>query len=192
MGDPAEPQAAADILLGHYERITGSEAEFTEVSPPGSKPSLFAAIHRGFPKANRVTGFTVGLSNVHSPVSEGHPHRELVISMADNDSAWALAVAFTAYQLRGRCGFDAGDTINFKEEIAPSSRMTAFLVVRPMVLNAADAEVDLGVRTVGIRQLVPLYEQERAWLMSGGEEQSFLKHFSADDLLNPRRPAFGS
>jgi hypothetical protein len=177
-------------LLSHYERITGSKGTFTDLSPAGSKPSLSAAVYDGFPGKGALTGFTVGLSHAHSPASEGHPHRELVVHMADQDPAWAFAVAFLAYQLQGRCGFDVGDALNFKEQIAASSAMTAFLVIHPRVLAPADTVVDLGIRSVSIRQLLPLYEEERAWLMDGGDEAQLLARFSGHDLINPRRPVF--
>ena len=189
-GTMADQPSAADILLNHYERVTGSHAQFTEVSPRGSKPGVFAAIHRGFPRPNAITGFTAGLSHVHSPANEGHTHRELVIAMADDDPAWALAAAFVAYQLRGRCGFDHGDAINFREQIASKSRMAAFLVVRPILISPADAEIDLDVRTVALRQLIPLYESERTWLMSGGNDSIFLQRFSPDELMDARRLEF--
>lgn len=181
MSDSGNNPNAGDILLAHYERVTGSQAEFTRVSPVGSNPGLFAAVHRGFPRANAITGFTVGLSHMHSPATEGYPHRELVVSMTDNDSAWVLAAAFVAFQLRGRCGFDTGETIDFREEIAPVSRMSAFVVVRPTVLQASEAAVDLGVRTVALRQLVPLYEEERAWLMDGGDQELMFQRLSVEE-----------
>ena len=184
------PPEAGERLLFHYERITGSEAAFTRVSPTEARPGVFAAVHRGFPRKGAVTGFTVGLSHVHSPSSEGHPHRELVIHMADDDPKWAFAAAFLAFQLQGRCGFDCGDTINFREQIAASSRMSAFLVVHPRLLGSADTEVDTGPRIVSIRQLLPLYEEERAWLMDTGTDAELLSRFSDDDLMNPRRLVF--
>ena len=190
MTDSATSPNAGAILLAHYERVTGSQADFTRVSPAGASPGVFAAVHRGFPRAKAITGFTVGLSHTHSPATEGHPHRELVISMADKDPAWALAVAFVAFQLRGRCGFDSGQTIDFREPIAPASRMSAFVVVHPTVLQAGDAEVDLGVRTVAIRQLVPLYAEEHAWLTDGGNQELMLRRLSVEQLMDPRRPVF--
>lgn len=186
---PPNPNAGA-ILLAHYERITGSQAEFTRVSPAGASPGVFAAVHRGFPRAKAITGFTVGLSHTHSPATEGHPHRELVISMTDKDPAWALAAAFVAFQLQGRCGFDSGQTIDFREPIAPVSRMTAFVVVRPTILRVPDAEVDLGVRTVALRQLVPIYAEEHAWLTDGGDRELMLQRLSPEELMDPRRPIF--
>jgi hypothetical protein len=50
--------------------------------------------------------------------------------------------------------------------------------------------VDLGARQVEIIQLVPLYEQERAWLNGGGDLQRFLDSFPGSALLNPRRKPF--
>ena len=132
----------------------------------------------------------MGLSNIHSPTSDGPPHRELFIAMTDTDEAWALAVGFLASQLQGRCGFGCGDVINFREEMAPSSRMTAFLVTKPSLLSPAGSEVDQGFRQVAIRQLVPLYEAERAWLLSCGADSQFLGQFSLPQLMDPCRAIF--
>jgi hypothetical protein len=180
------PDTAAELLEAHYVRLTGCEGESFQVSD--SPPAVFAVLHRGFPRNGASAGFTFGLSNSHSPATEGHPHRELVVCMAGEDSSWVLAVAYLAVQLRGRCGFDRGDTINFRAEIASGSRMSAFLVAHPLAFNRTDAEVDIGIRHVSLRQLVPLYEEERAWLMSGGDEQLLMDRFSVDELMNPQRP----
>jgi hypothetical protein len=182
-------ETPADLLEAHYRRITGRAGESYRVSEDDASPAVFATLYRGFPRAGASAGFTFGLSNSHSPTNEGHPHRELVICMASENPSWVLAVGHLAVQLRGRCGFDCGDTINFRAEVARGSRMTAFVVMHPLALRTADAEVDIGIRRVSLRQLVPLYEEERAWLMAGGKEQLLMEQFTVDELMDPSRRA---
>jgi hypothetical protein len=175
---------AAERLLNHYDRLAGAESTFVCVSSPEDSLGMYVAVYRGFPEPGAVTGFTVGLSHFHPP--DGG-HKELTLSMRDTDDAWALACGFVAYQLRERCPFVCGHTVNFRAQIAPTSDMSAFLVVHPLWIEARDAVVDLGVRRVEIAQLIPLYEQERARLNNGGEVQSFLQAYDSSTLLNPRR-----
>jgi hypothetical protein len=177
----------ADKLLDHLDRIAGTEPKFIRVSPEGSHPVMNVAIYRGFPGPDALTGFTGGLSHFHPP---GGAHKELTISMLDTDTAWANACGFVAFQLRERCPFVCGDTINFREQIATSSSMSAFVIVHPLHISARDSLVDLGVRQVELVQLVPLYEQERAWLSAGGDLQMFLKACPGSASMNPRRKPF--
>ena len=149
---------------------------------------MYVAIYRGFPETEALTGFTVGLSHFHPP---GGAHKEITISMQDTDEAWALACGVLAFQLRKRCPFACGDTINFREQIAKSSSMSAFVVVHPLHISARDSLVDLGIRQVELAQLVPLYEQERVWLSTRGNPQGFLKAYTGSALMNPRRKPFG-
>jgi hypothetical protein len=54
--------------------------------------------------------------------------------------------------------------------------MSAFVVVHPLHVSSQDTLVDLGVRQVELVQLVPLYEQERAWLNAGGQQHRESEH----------------
>jgi hypothetical protein len=110
--------------------------------------------------------------------------------MLDTDDTWSLACGYLAFRLRERCPFACGDTINFREQISKSSSMSAFVVVHPRHLSAADAVVDLGIRQVEIAQLVPLYEEERQWLSAGGDLTRFLEACPGTALLDPRRKPF--
>jgi len=177
----------ADRLLDHYDRVAGSEPRFTRVSDEGVSPALHVAIYRDFPKPGVLTGFTVGLSLFHPP---GGGHKELTISMRDADDVWALACGYLAFRLRNRCPFVCGDTVNFRERIAPSSAMSAFVAVHPQWIPGRDAVVDVGERQVEIVQLVPLFEQERAWLASGGELRALLRAFPGSALMDPGREPF--
>ena len=179
----------ADKLLDHLDRIAGSQPRFYTVSPDGASPVMDVAVYDGFPEAGAITGFTLGLSHFHPP--EGG-HKELTISMRGTDHAWALACGFMAYQLRERCPFVCGDTINFREEISESSRMNGFLITHPRHIPAADARVDLGIREVEIVELVPLYEEERLWLLGGGTPHTFLQAYPYSAFLDPQRRPFHS
>lgn len=177
----------AEQLFNHLDRVVGSEPRFARVSEDGATPILSVAIYRGFPESAATTGFTIGLSHFHPP---GGGHKELTISMLDDDDRWALACGFTTYQLREQCSFVCGDTINFRAQIASSSAMSAFVVVHPRFISAQDSLVDLGIRQVELMQLVPLYEEERVWLRAGGDLQQFLAAHAGDELLDPRRKPF--
>jgi hypothetical protein len=177
----------ADRLLAHYDRVAGSEPRFVKVSDEGTVPAVFVAIYRGFPEPDAVTGFTVGLSHFHPP---GGAHKELTLSMRDSDDVWALACGYVAFQLRERCPFACGDTINFHERIAPASPMSAFVAVHPLWIPPRDTVVNLGARRVEITQLVPLYEPERAWLNDGGGLELLLRAYPGSALMDPRRRPF--
>ena len=177
----------ADKLLDHYDRVAGSEPRFVRTSDEGVSPAMHVAIYRDFPEPGVVTGFTLGLSLFHPP---GGGHKELTISMRDADDVWALACGYLAFKLRENCTFECGDTINFREQIAARSGMSAFVIVHPQWVPDQDAVVDTGVRPVEIVQLVPLYERERAWLVAGGDLRRLLRAFPGTSLLDPRRKEF--
>jgi hypothetical protein len=175
---------AADILLNHFDRLAGTEPRFVPVSDEGARPAMYAAIYCDFPEGGALTGFTVGLSHIHPP---GGGHKELFICMRDSDDRWALACAYLAYQLAERCPFVCGDTINFRAQIAESSAMSAFLIVHPRHLSSADTVVDLGIRKVELVELIPLYEDERAWLNAGGDVKMFLRDCPKSLAMDPKR-----
>jgi hypothetical protein len=83
-----------------------------------------------------------------------------------------------------------GDTINFGQQIAASSAMSAFIVVHPLHVSPQNSVIDLGIRRIELAQLVPLYEQERAWLRAGGDMGAFLASHPGSVLMDPRRKLF--
>lgn len=178
----------ADKLLDHFDRLAGSEARLVRISDEGQSPAMHAALYSGFPQHNTLTGFTLGLSHFHP---EGGAHKELTISMRDDDESWVHACGFVAHQLREHCLFACGDTINFRAQIANSSDMSAFIVVHPSHIPPHDTIVDIGVRQIEVVQLLPIYEQELNWLNEGGEPQLFLDAFSETEFMDPKRKPFG-
>ena len=174
----------ADILLNHLDRLAGAEPRFVPVSDRGSQPALYAAIYRDFPEVGALTGFTIGLSHFHPP---GGNAKELMICMRGSEDRWALAVAYLALQLRDRCSFECGETIDFRAPIAASSAMSAFLVVHPRHLLPVDTVVDLGIRKVELVELIPLYEEERVWLNAGGDITMFLRDCPRSLSMDPKR-----
>jgi len=183
MSDPA------DILLDHFERIAGSEHAFAyRVTPEGESPVIQAIVYDDFPEKGAQTGFTFGLSHFHPP---GGGHKELMISMRSSDRAWTLACGFTAYQLAQKnFSFGCAETVNFREQISKSSRMNGFLVIHPTHIQTKDMVVDLGFRQIEIMELLPLYEEERKWILEGGDLDLFLQSRPKGDFLNPNRTEF--
>ena len=174
----------AERLLHHYDRLAGSTPRFVRVSDEAASPAMLVAIYRGFPEPGALTGFTMGLSHFHPP---GGGHKEAFICMRDTHDRWALACGFIAFQLRERCPFVCGDTINFRAQIAPSSTMSAFLIVHPRHIAPSDGVVDVGIRRIELVELLPLYEEERAWLAAGGDRKTFLGNCPSSLALDPRR-----
>jgi hypothetical protein len=178
----------AEKLLSQFDRIAGKTYEMAyRITPENERPVIQVLIYGGFPEPDALTGFTLGLSHSHPP-SGGH--KELMISIRDSDHAWALACGFLAYQLRNQCPFHCGETINFHEKIAASSRMNAFIVTHPTNIAAKDAVIDLGFRQIELFELVPLYEQERSWIVGGGNPSNLLQSRPKRDFLNPKRAPF--
>jgi hypothetical protein len=174
----------ADKLLNHFDRLAGSEPRFVPVSDESARPAMHVAIYRDFPERGALTGFTIGLSHFHPP---GGGHKELFICMRDTDDRWALACGFLAFQLRERCPFVCGDTINFRAQIAESSTMSAFLIIHPRHVSSPETVVVLGIRQVELVELVPLYEEERAWLSAGGDVKMFLSDCPKSLAMDPKR-----
>lgn len=174
----------ADALLNHFDRLAGSEPRFVTVSDEGVKPAMHVAIYPDFPERGALAGFTFGLSHFHPP--DGG-HKELFICMRDDDDRWVLACGFLAYQLRERCPFACGDTINFREQIAESSSMSAFLISHPRNISPAESVIDLGIRQVELVELIPLYEEERKWLSAGGTVETFLRNCPKSLAMDPKR-----
>lgn len=175
---------SAERLLNHFDRLAGSEPRFVTVSDEGAHPAMYAAIYHDFPERGALTGFTVGLSHFHPPVGG---HKELFICMRDSDDRWALACGYLAFQLRDHCPFVCGDTINFHAQIADSSTMSGFLMIHPRHFSSPETVVDLGTRQVELVELIPLYEEERAWLSAGGDVQLFLRDCPKSLAMDPKR-----
>jgi len=184
----SRPKEPADILLNHLDKLGGSEARYVDVSDEQAQPRMNVAIYQGCPTVGAITGFTIGLSHFHPP---GGAHRELTISMRGSDDAWALACGCVAFQLRESSPFECGHTVDFKERIAKSSEMSAFLIVHPRHIHAKDALVDLGVRRVEIVELLPIYQKEMAWLRAGGNVKTLLEALPTAVGMDPRRTVFG-
>ena len=175
----------AEVLLGHFDQIARCKPIFRSASMAGDSTAINLAIYHEFPSADSFTAFTVGLSHFHPP---GGSHIELTISMRDSDDIWALAMGNVAARLSEKCAFACGDTIDFKEPISRLSAMSAFVVTHPMRVPKAQRIIDIGIRKVWLMELVPIFQEERAWLRADGTLQQMLGDKPQDILMNPIRP----
>ena len=167
--------------------MAGGEAEHLRISPDEESHPMFAAVYRNVPRSGALTAFTFGLSHFHPPGIDAPVHRELVLSVQSRDIAWAMAAGFIAYQLREKCAFECGDTINFVEKISKKSRMSAFLIHHAHFIAPEARLIHLGERDIEIVQITPIFDEERRWFLSGGSSADFFAHFSALDLMAPDR-----
>ena len=160
-------------FLEHLDAIFKAEPEFFpfESKIPGA-PNLACMVYRDIPEADHVTGVTYGLSEVvHPGWRSARP--ELIISVQSTDSAWPLAVAQMANQLRGACPFGYGDVIDFGKNISEESEMSGFLVFTPAILAPNTAlGIDVGAeQPVNLSGMYPIYESEHAVLAEMGLER---------------------
>lgn len=124
------------------------------------RPALTAIVYRDVPEQGTITGITYGLSEVpHPDWKHGRP--ELIISVDSSDTAWPLAVADMAANLRGKCPFCYGDVINFGEQVSDESDMSAFLVFAPSILDREDTVIDVGDWKINLAGVFPIYDSER-------------------------------
>src|SRR5262245_484828 len=129
------PKDRLTRFLAHLDSIFEIEPKFfpLESKIPGA-PGVVCIVYDDIPDPGSITGVTYGLSEVeHSDWRYGRP--ELIISVDSKELAWPLAVAEIANGLRGKCPFCYGDVINFHEEISPDSKMSAFFVFVPSILE---------------------------------------------------------
>ena len=99
---------------------------------------------------------------------------------------WAHAIAYLAEQLRHDCPFGYGDTINFGEAIARGSDLDGFVVFAPIVLDQADATVDVGealpIHVVG---MYPTHDSERDFIGEHGLEAFWRLDWDPYDVSRP-------
>ena len=153
-------KSRAELYLDHLDGLIDSEAQFQLFGPgEGDLPRVTSVVYRDQPEAGLLTAFTYGLSLAEHPDWKlGAP--ELVICVESEDSAWGWAIAEVAAQLRGKCPFCVGNTINFHEQIAAESAMSAFFVFFTSVLDREAATIKLPDRTIHIVGMYPIYEGE--------------------------------
>lgn len=175
-------------FLAHLDGLSGgAEPRFLPVTStkPGL-PRVMVMHYAGLPEPDMSTAVTYGLSLADHP--EWHAGRpELTITVASEDDHWGLAVGFLAEQLRGDCPFSYGDTINFGEQIAPESQMTAFAVFAPATLAPEDyTGIDVGDRLpISIAGCYPIFDVEREYIHQHGLRAFWELEW---DPYNVRRP----
>jgi hypothetical protein len=157
---PDPTKSRAELYLDHLDDLVGAEPEFQLFGPEdGDLPRVTSIIYRDRPEPGLLTAFTYGLSLADHPDWKlGAP--ELVLCVESENPAWSWAVAEVAAQLRGRCPFCIGNTINFGEQIADESAMSAFFVFFSNVLEKEAATVELPDRTIHIVGMYPIYDGE--------------------------------
>lgn len=150
-----------ELFLQHIDRITGRSEDVIrqiERTDP-TLPPVAVFVYKDWPEVGFITGFTLGLSAASHPEWKiGKP--ELMISVESEDEAWMFAVGYMAEQLRGRCPFRYGDTINFHAQISEESELDAFLVFAPPFLEKAEMAVNLRDFTCNIAGMYPMFSSE--------------------------------
>lgn len=182
----------AERYLAHLDQVFQTEPEFfRNESLVEGQPGVTAIVYRDIPEKGMVTGLTYGLSLVpHPDWKLSRP--ELLISVESTDTAWAQVAAAVANRLRGQCPFSYGETIRFRETVADESKMDAFLVFAPSILEDVDyLGIDIGAPyRINIAGLYPVHDEEIQLIETWGLEK-FWQHpdFDIYDVRRaPLRP----
>lgn len=178
---------STEKYLAHLERVFEQEPEFLkEESLQEGMPGVSSLVFNHHPESEMMTTVTYGLSlGEHPDWKFGRP--ELLLCVDSREKAWTQIAGYVANQLRGKCPFTYGLTINFRNQIAPDSDMDAFLIFAPAILNKADyLRIDIGLPyAISIAGLYPIYSSEISFINTKGLER-FWKH-PAFDLFNVNR-----
>jgi hypothetical protein len=157
-------------FLSHLDALSdGREPEFwpVESTLPGV-PGVTVITYPGVPEPDLLTSVTYGVSLVDHEEWH-HGAVELCLCVRSGDRRWGQVAASVAEQLRGRCPFVDGDTLDVGEPIAAESPMDAFVVHAPLVLDPPDGYVDVGDgHPVRIRGLYPVHRSERTFIIEHG------------------------
>ena len=176
-----------DKYLEYWDAIFQCEPIFfMDDSEINGLSGVTSIIYRDIPEKGMITAVTYGLSLVkHSDWKLGHP--ELMITIKSEKIAWGRVVGFLANRLRGKCPFSYGNTINFKEKIAADSKMDAFLVFAPSIIDKKDyLNIDVGLDyRINIKGLYPIYSTEMDLVANWGLEKFW--HHPDFEMYNVNR-----
>ena len=159
--------------LAHLDRLTGGvEPQFLPVPTTHKGLKGLTVLHYAdLPEPVCLTAVTYGLSLAeHAEWRAGKP--ELTLSVRSRDEMWSRAMGHIAEEMRGRCPFSYGNTIDFGDQVSTGSGMTAFVVFAPASLDRADfLGIDVGdVLPVNLSGLYPIHESERQFIQKHGLE----------------------
>ena len=178
----------AELFIRHLDQITERKEDRIqkiESSAP-ALPNVFVFVYKNWPEVGFITGFTFGLSAASHPDWKfGKP--ELMISVESDDEAWPFAIGHLAEQLRGKCPFCYGNTINFHAKVSEASDLDAFLIFAPAFLKKEQWKVQLDGFTCNIAGIHPMYSSELSLYNEIGLEQ-FWKHPDWDPFDVHRPP----
>lgn len=152
----------AERYLEHLNRIFKTEPEFLRNdSLIDGIPGVTTIIYRNALEEGLITGCTYGLSLVAHPAWK-FGRAELCITVESEEEAWPDVAGYVANQLRGKCPFSYGETINFGELISEDSDMDNFFVFAPAALEKTEyLNIDIGLDyTITISGLYPIYSDE--------------------------------
>ncbi len=125
-------------------------------------PKVFVLLFHNYPNNGYLTAYSYGLSaSIGSDKTTG---RELTIQVKSSNENWGHILGFLISHLREDCPFDPGQIIRFGQSISEDSTMQHFLV-QDADHKIGPASYQLNKRfSVNWVQLVPIYEQELAWI----------------------------
>lgn len=178
----------AEIYLDHLDSIFQKEPLFFKEDDNENQTNITTIVYKDIPEKGCLTAFTYGLSNFKNPEwKKGRP--ELCISVQSKNLDWAHVLGYLVERSQGKFPFSYGQTINFREQIADDSKMDAFFIFAPTVLEEKEfLNLDLGLPyKVNIQGIYPIYAKELETIEKIGLEK-FWKNPKYDHLNVKRKP----
>lgn len=164
----------------HIEKIFLQEPELYAFRPTApAHPRIATFVYDDVPEAGYTTGLTYGLSEYDNPAwISGRP--ELMITVNSANQEWGRAAGFAAARFQTASDFAYGDILDFETAICSDSKMQAFFLFAPSILDSTDyADITLDYYKVNIVGMYPIYKEEIAIINKIGLEK-FMKHSDYD------------
>jgi hypothetical protein len=169
---PTAAAIRADALLEWFNQRAGSDPEFTLLDQHRTSYPITCLRYVDVPEPGSTVAATMGLS---FNVDDGGP--ELVMLVGAVDPAWAWALGAIAEQIQGEVDLEEGSTVDFRSQICEGSAMSAFVFVRPLILDEGESEViHTPAGHVVLWQAIPLYSSEMEHLRAEAHDRSAAAH----------------
>lgn len=151
-----------DAFLTWLDDHAGREAELTVLQGSGSRP-ITCVRYVDVPEPGSTVAATLGLS-----LAEENAGPELVMLVASTDPTWSLALGTVTQRLQMDVeSLAEGSTVDFGADISTDSRMSAFVLTEPLLLDDGETSiVHTPAGHVMLLQAVPLFKSEMESLRS--------------------------
>jgi hypothetical protein len=173
--------------IEHIEKIFLQEPEIFSFEPT-SENSLGGTVfvYHDIPEPGYLTAVTYGLSLYPNKAwVNGRP--ELIMSVESTDMNWANVLGYIISSYEQQIDFSYGEIVNFGEQVSEDSKMDAFFIFAPSILESEDyLDIDVLEYKINLTGIYPIYSKEINTIETIGLEK-FMKNPSYD-MYSVNRP----